>query len=609
MAEKEVKTKVNEVTVFLKGAQVNRQKSVELEKGIHLLRFSELSPFIDAKSIQVKANGALTVLSVNHQQNYLNLLKHSDEITTLKRKKEILNEKHQLQTTYLSIIQEELEFLKANRNIGSKNDELSLANLQQTSTYYGKRLTELKLKEIEHNKQNQLIQEELINLEQQIKTLAGQKEHPSGEVMVKVDVKTSGKARFELSYLVSNASWFPSYDIRAKNINEPVQLIYKANVRQDTKVNWDNVKLTFSSSDPKASGVAPELKTYYLDYNMLPPSYAGAINEVSGRVTDETNEPIPGVNVVVKGTTIGTVTNADGFYSITIPNNAAYLDYSFIGFMQKTLPIASARLNVKLQEDAVDIEEVVVTGYGSSADISSALQGRASGVVTKQKKENTVRIRGVSSLAVPTQQVRKQTTVDFNIKQAYSIPTDNKNYTVDMDVYELAANYQYYCIPKIDRDAFLIAQIIDWEKYNLLEGEANIFFEDTYIGKTLLDVSFSNDTLNLSLGRDKQVMVTRESIKDFTSKQFIGSKKQDSKAWETTIRNSKNQPVNLIIIDQIPISTIEEIEVKIEELSKGKLDNETGEITWKLNMAPSEQQKLQLRYAVKYPKYRNLVIE
>ena len=97
-----------------------------------------------------------------------------------------------------------------------------------------------------------------------------------------------------------------------------------------------------------------------------------------------------------------------------------------------------------------------------------------------------LKTRGNSSLQIPSAQIEKQTTVDFEIKIPYSIKSDNKSYSVDMANYNLPADYKYFCIPKINKDAFLIANISDWEKYNLLEGEANIFFEDTYIGKTLL---------------------------------------------------------------------------------------------------------------------------
>src|SRR5690606_429416 len=123
--------------------------------------------------------------------------------------------------------------------------------------------------------------------------------------------------------------------------------------------------------------------------------------------------------------------------------------------------------------------------------------------------------------------------------------SDNKSYTVDMESYELPASFQYYCVPKIDRDAFLIARIVDWEKYNLLEGEANVFFEDTYVGKSLLDVRYASDTLEISMGRDKKVAVNREKLKDFTTKQFIGNKKEETRTWKTTVKNNKTRPISM----------------------------------------------------------------
>src|SRR5690606_24454954 len=69
--EKEVKTKAGEVTVFLKGAQISSRSNVPLDKGVTIIRFTDLSPYIVAQSVQVRATGQLTVLSVNHQHNYL----------------------------------------------------------------------------------------------------------------------------------------------------------------------------------------------------------------------------------------------------------------------------------------------------------------------------------------------------------------------------------------------------------------------------------------------------------------------------------------------------------------------------------------------------------
>lgn len=601
----DIKSEVNEVTVFIEGAQVIRKKNVELTQGKTTLKFINLSPFIDPKSVQVKVEGEITVLSVNHQQNYLDKMEKSRELEELEKSLKAIDFKIKQETAYQSIIHAELLFLEENRAIGGKNEQVTVANLQQVADFYSNKLTALKLKEIERSMTIENLNKEKAAIQNQIQTLTSKKEFPSGEILVKVDSKKNGSFPFEISYVVANAGWFPTYDIRANNIQEPVHLIYKANVKQDTKEDWTNVRLKFSSSDPNVSGVAPELKTYFLNYNTLPPTYKLTSNAVTGKITDIQGKPIEFANVHVKGTTIGTVTDIEGNYTITIPNNAKELTYSLIGYHSKTLPVSGNVMNVVLEENNAALSEVIMVDDAEQSSAMDALQGRVSGISAKKK----IMVRGTSSIAIPTAQVENQTTVHFEIKIPYTIKSDNKNYTVDIENYELPANYQYFCVPKIDKDAFLIAHIIDWEKYSLLEGEANVFFENTYVGKTLLDVRYASDTLQISLGRDKKVSVTREKIKNFTTRQFIGNKKEEMRNWKTTVKNNKNQEINMIVLDQVPVSTAEDIEVEVLDRSGARQDAESGEIKWEFTLNPGDKKEMELKYSVKYPKFRNLVIE
>ena len=603
--EKVVKTDVNEVTVFIEGAQITRKKQIELGPGKTLIKFVDLSPFIDGKSIQVKVDGELVVLSVTHLQNFLDKPARSQDMIRIESQLKEIEDKINLENTHLSILNEEVAFLQANREVGGKNQALSVINLQEASDFYRTRLTALKLKGIEREKTLTNLKKEKTAIENQFQVLSVKKEFPSGEILVTVDVKKNTSAWFEISYLVGNCGWFPSYDIRANTITEPVELIYKANVRQDTKVDWNNVKLSFSSSDPNVSGRAPELRTYMLDYNILPPVYKN-IQMVSGRVSDSNNDPLPGTTVTIQGTTIGTVTDTEGRYMLSIPVNAGYMTFSFIGFKEKTLPISGQVMNITMEEEENKLDEVVVVGYGVQK--KSTLTGSIAGVIP-QNLQPSPKVREAATTPVPSVQVEKQTSVSFEIKTPYTVKSDNKSFAVDMEVYSLPAIYQYFSVPKIDKDAFLIARIPEYEQYHLLEAEANVFFEGTFVGKTLMDVRSVSDTLQISLGRDKNVSVSREKIKDYKTRQFIGNKKEESRAWQLSVKNNKKQNINMVLLDQVPVSTSEEIEVEVQQVSGAKRDNETGQLKWEFSLAPSAKKDLELKYTVKYPKSKTLIVE
>lgn len=147
--------------------------------------------------------------------------------------------------------------------------------------------------------------------------------------------------------------------------------------------------------------------------------------QIQGTVLDDTGFPLPGVNVVIKGTTTGTVTDLDGKYSLEVPEDAT-LVFTFVGFESQEIPIGGrSTIDVTLGEDLSDLDEFVVVGYGIQrksdltgaissikaedisrlpvSDVTQSLQGRVSGVQITQNSGapgagSTVRIRGVGTL-------------------------------------------------------------------------------------------------------------------------------------------------------------------------------------------------------------------
>ncbi|HRV90102.1 MAG TPA: DUF4139 domain-containing protein [Prolixibacteraceae bacterium] len=606
--EVEVKSEISEVTVYLSGAQITRSKTVDVPAGRSVIKFVNLSPFIDAKSLSVYAKGDLTLLSVNLQHNFLSLQTPSKEREELTKSKKELEKKLQTERAYLEVLSEELAFLKANSTVGGANTGTSLTALKEANLYFAGKFTDIKLKQIERQANVEKLSEELAKVQSQLATLESKKEFPTGEILVSVDSKSPVKVPFEIKYIVSNAGWTPTYDIKVKNISQPAELTYKANVRQSTNEDWKNVKLRLSSSDPNTSNTYRELQPYYLNYYTAPPSYGDMINRVSGRILDaRTGEPLIGASVMVKGSSIGTVADINGAYSLSIPPSGGILQVSFIGYRQVESPIARSQMDFRMEQDLQALEEVVVVGYGTAEE---ALQGKVSGLKIRGTKPAV----GREDLApavnlVETEQVSRQTSVEFEIQSPYTLLSDGKNLTINIDSYSLPAEYQYFCAPKIDKNAYLTALIVDWEKYNLLEGEASVYFEDTYTGKTLLDTRYMSDTLNISLGKDKGITIDREMQKQFTTKQFLGSKKEETRSWLLSVKNNKAQGIRISVFDQIPVSTLEEIEVKADNISSGKLDPETGIVEWNFQLKPAEKKELDLKYSVRYPKNQTLTIE
>ena len=166
-----------------------------------------------------------------------------------------------------------------------------------------------------------------------------------------------------------------------------------------------------------------------------------------------------------------------------------------------------------------------------------------------------------------------------------------------------------YPEPKIDKDAFLVAEATGWERLNLLQGEANVYFENTFVGKSILDPGQTSDTLRFSMGRDRGIRIERTKESDYSARRAIGSNQTQSVAWKFSVRNTRPEPVVLTLADQLPVSRNSAIAVSAEELSGGQLDKESGIVTWRLELKPGEQRELRLRYAVKYPKGRSLTIE
>jgi uncharacterized protein (TIGR02231 family) len=198
---------------------------------------------------------------------------------------------------------------------------------------------------------------------------------------------------------------------------------------------------------------------------------------------------------------------------------------------------------------------------------------------------------------------------EFDIKNPYSIPSDSKPYIIEVTSYNLPATYKYYSVPKIDRDAFMLARITGWEDLDLVEGPANVYFGGTFVGQSYIYTRSVDDTLDLSLGRDSKILVTRTKMKDFSNDKMIGNNRKVTYAYEMVIKNNRKAPIVINLEDQLPVSQNNDITVDAIEISNAQQDVLSGKLSWTYTIQPGEQQKIQLTYSVKYPRNKAITLQ
>jgi len=613
---KKVTPSIKHVTVFTNGAQVERSLSVNLLAGEQVITFTGLSPYTDVKSMQIKARGKLTVLGVNYRTIHPDSLQRVKQLREAEKLVKSTDEKERELKAQLEVVNAQLEMVKTNSSIGNRTTVTPLANIKELNNYYAQETLELKKKAIAIDQELEKLAEIREKQEKTVDSIARIKLKTMTEADLTLQVAQAGKVEFDLTYYVRNAGWYPTYDLRSEGLGLPLQLSYKANMFQNTKEEWNNIPVTLSSANPSRSNIAPELRTYWIDYGKLAPRYdneLGTEGSVSGVVLDEEGEPLIGCSVMVVGTSLGTVTDVNGRYSIALPRGKNQLRFTYVGYLSQTSSVNGSTLNVRMKEDSAALQEVVVIGYGVSKkgrgktsrkrEDASMIEGKVPGVAVSKEPEMP------ESELIAVNEQRAQFGYEFEIKQPLTLLSDGKTTTTEIARYQLPATYQYLGIPRADKDAFLVADATDWQQYSLLEGEANVYFENSFIGKTVLDPTVANDTLHFSLGRDNGIRMQRTKVSARSTRRLLASNQEQDMTWRITVKNSRKEAVSLLLQDQIPVSQNSNITVTTEELSGGQLDKSTGIIVWQLQLQPNEQREFIVQYRVKYPKNRQLTIE
>lgn len=529
-SEKTIKSKPEKIIVYTQGAQVHRNTLVNLVAGQNTLIFSGLENCINASAIQASGNGNFIIADIQHEVHYpefdkakLNgdvrykkLLKHvNDSLKELNYLIEDITLKYDALSTEKNVL------LNYSLYKGqSKRD--SIASLKEGLSYLREKLYNINAEQLKLKREREKLEAKKVILNERIVNVSNElaNENNTGEVekvdyriLVHVIADQATQASINLNYYITNAGWTPSYDLRANTSDQNVKLTYKAQIHQQSGIDWGSVKLVLSTANPNRSYNLPELSPWYLGYT----------------------------NYNYK--------DKKANYS-SVPSNNSYMEQA-------------AKSNADMSLD----KEVVA--------------------------QNAYDYTTVSENVIET---------EYEIRLNYNIPSDGKEHFAAIMVKDLKTLYRYKAIPKLNNNVYLTAVLPDWEEAITMGGQASIYYDGSYIGETNLTPGGTEDTMQLSLGIDKNIAIKRQKIKDKCSQKVLDNDIIHQYTFEITMKNSRAAKIEIEVEDQLPLTQDKSVSIERKELSGAKYDEVTGILKWRTNIQAKDSKKLTLTYQIKAPK-------
>ena len=498
-------SKIDNIIIYNNGASVNRTGMINLEKGTNKIFISNLSPKLISESIQfnVKSNDVI-INSISKQANFLGNSYNNSQVKFIGDSIQKINDSIRMKNVNLEVYNQEKDLLDQNKSVLKTSREFIIDDLMDLTDYFNQKIKEIQTNISKVNKEIFDLEKRKTSLQKQMSSIKTDVNNQASDVVIQLTCSKEGEFNYDLSYNTLQAGWVPYYDIRIKEINSPIKLIYKAKIYQNTSEEWSDVKLSLSTGKLNKSNKAPNFNTQF-----------------------------------IKNTTYRNDTK------------------------QKNRNISAIQLELIESDDEPNQNSVSSSNF-TSVDYSG-------------------------------------TQIKYNIHIPYSIPSQKSPIFIEIQELDLKATYDYYCYPKVDKDVFLMCHFNKLNKKNLLPGSGQVYFEGKSIGATYLDPFSNKKTIDLSLSRDVSIIVERSLETKLSSESKVGDNIKIEKSYIITLKNNKNKIVNLVLIDQIPVSTKKSIDVQLTESSEANYSKNNGKLVWNLELKPDDIIIKKFSFTVKHP--------
>jgi hypothetical protein len=565
-----VKSEITGITVYPEGAVIYRVAKVNLIKGFNTIVIDNLTTSIDPQTIQIGGQGNFEILSMKFELFYPYQKRKPKGQEVIEDSLSDLGDSQFILLREKQALEEEYSMILINNSL-SGTSGISVSEIDAMANYYRKRfrnIGELKLKN-KNKLDSILIQQK--RLKSVLKGIEEYKDEKVGRIIVEINSDQIMNAELKCSFYTSMAGWTPIYNIKATSGKDEIEVDYNALVNQTTGVKWENVKLVLSTTKPNLNNQKPEMHPWYLDYYS---SYS--LGQYQNKLIDKGNTSVKQTvteedfkNMVVRSetdvakNTAGVYSSDGGSGNLNIRGSRADANYYYIDGMKVS---GSSSLPSSYNTYAQRTYRQEPPKYAKGELVFNAL--------------NT----------------------SYDILNTYSIPSNSNSKQVFIKQVSIPVSFSHYSVPSLERESFLTASIQDWGSYDLIPGNATLFYNNTYVGQTFVLTHTLDDILQVSLGRDQSVMVEQKKVVGLSTTKKNGGNIKKKLVYEISARNNGKSDVEIVIYDRVPISKRKEIIVAVEDIAKAEYNKETGILKWKKVIKSGEQLTWRISYEVKYPK-------
>ena len=616
--EKEVRHSIDHVTVYRQGAQIKRTANTVVPGGTSTLVFPDLPTAIDPSQVRITGTGDFTILSVTHRYHTdtLSGAESQAERERLQKERNDLYHKMQQEQHWYTILDKEEQLLASHTQFTVKDSGVDLARLVDATKFMRARRIELLQERQAIDQRIGDMQANLTKLDLAMGALPPLRTETHLEMLIHTEAAAQTSGTISFGYWMQSAGWDPAYNARVESVTDPLKLESIALVKQQTGEDWDRVNLSVSTGTPNRNRSKPNLTPWFLHANhqghagaaastaaaannwLKTQPYNPAVRQVRGQLYDAQGQPLIGATVSVSGGR-NTVTDINGFYMIDVPTNARNISYQSTGMVAENIAVSNSVMNVAMAPAMERLEEVSVAYFSDGIAVEDE-SDRGSLFGSRRERAAQRAAQAFDYASVTVQSTPTQTR--FDIAAKYTIASDGIVQSVRIKDMEVPTEFLYQATPKLDAQAYLMAHIMDWEELDLISGRLRIYFEDDFVGESTLALNLASDTLSLSLGPDPAIQVRRKLKGHDNKSNIITGKRELERTWEITVDNRKQQPIRIVIDDQLPLSNDEDVEVKAESLGGGKLDKDTGRVEWDITVKPSERKNIRFKYGVQAPR-------